>query len=72
MLRGLPVLVTMVTWPLSRTRRPVTSSAHSPQCPQLAPGWEAVMLTVRETGPGQMELHGGTPTGAPQNPMATL
>ena len=58
MLPGLPVLVTMVTWPLSLTRTPVTSSAHWPPCPQLAPGWEAVMLTVRETGPGQMELQG--------------
>ena len=38
----------------------MTSSAH---CPHLVPGWEAVLLTVREGGPGQMELRGDTPTG---------
>ena len=46
----------------------MTSSARCPQ-PQLA-GWEAVMPTVRETGPGQTELRGGTLTGALQNPVA--
>ena len=60
MLPGLPVLVTMVTWPLSRTRRPIPSSVP---CPQLVPGWEAVLVTVEEGGPGQMELRGDTPTG---------
>ena len=38
----------------------MTSSVH---CPQLVPGWEAVLVTVEEGGPGQMELRGGTPTG---------
>ena len=38
----------------------MTSSAH---CPQLVPGWEAVLVTVEEGGPGQMELRGDTPTG---------
>ena len=38
----------------------MTSSAR---CPHLAPGWEAELLTVREVGPGQMELRGDTPTG---------
>ena len=60
LLPGVSALSTRETSPLSRTRSPTTSSAH---CPHLAPGWEAVLLTVREGGPGQMELRGDTPTG---------